>query len=298
MDVAETGSEPVTAFVLAGGGSLGAVEVGMLLALMEWGERPVFLVGASAGAINAVLFAAQPTLDGVLRMASIWQGVRRRDVFPVKLSGVVAGIFGGSSHLVSSEGLRHLLGRHLPYSRLEEALLPVHVVATDVVSGREVVLSRGSAIDSVLASTAIPGVFSPVMIDGHLLVDGGLSNNAPISVAVAKGAKRVIVLPTGFACARRAGAEGVVPRAMHAISMLIASQLLRDAEHWHNSHIELRIVPSICPLRTSPYDFTETSELISRAHVSTQAWLERGGLEVAEIPKQLGLHHHFSSSSH
>lgn len=97
--------------------------------------------------------------------------------------------------MVDSGGLRHL-----PYAQLQDAAIPIHIVASDMVTGEEVLLSKGLAVDAVLASAAIPGVFPPVRIEGRLLVDGGVANNTPISTALRLGATRIIVLPTGFAC--------------------------------------------------------------------------------------------------
>jgi NTE family protein len=293
MDAPEFGRPFPTAFVLAGGGSLGAVEVGMLSALLEWNETPSFLVGTSAGAINAAYFAGNPTLGGVQELRQLWCSVRRREIMPIQLRSVVTGLFGTRGYLVESQGLRSLLEQHLRYSRFEAASIPVHIVACDITSGREVVLSSGSVVDAVLASTAIPGIFPPVKIGPHMLVDGGVANNAPISVAIALGAKRVIVLPTGYTCAAKRVPKGAVGRAMHAVAKLVAGQLVRDAEHWLASHIELRIVPSLCPLAISPYDYSAAQSLIVRAHESTRIWLESGGLEDEPvIPGQLYEHGH------
>ena len=283
-------SEVTTAFVMAGGGSLGAVEVGMLQALLDWGEAPAFIVGASAGAINGAFFAAEPTAAGVVKLDRIWRGLRRRDVFPLNLRSVF-GWFTHGGHLVDSAGLRQLLERHLPYQRLESATLPIHIVACDMITGDEVLLSRGSAVDAILASAAIPGVFAPVRIDGRMLVDGGVANNAPISTAVRLGATRVIVLPTGFACAVKSVPSGAVARAMHALSLLVARQLVQDAERFATK-VELHIVPSLCPLDCSPYDYSACAVLIDRAALSTRQWLESGGLEGPTEPGPLREHHH------
>ena len=282
-----------TAFVLAGGGSLGAVQVGMLQALFTWGEVPSFLVGTAAGAINAAYIGSDPTCECADGLAHIWCAVRRQDVLPVDLRGIVAGMFGRRDHLVDSRGLRNFLERHLPYQVLEEAAIPVHLVASEVVTGQEVVLSTGPAVEAVLASSAIPGVFPPVKLGSQMLMDGGVANNAPISVAVALGAERIIVLPTGFACALPEVPSGAIARAMHAVSMLVARQLVRDAEYWiNNGRIVLRIVPALCPLAVSPYDYSAARELIDRARGSTQQWLEGGGLERAAIPTQIQEHRH------
>lgn len=281
----------VTAFVLAGGGSLGAVEVGMLQALLAWGEKPAFLVGASAGAINAAYFAADPSLEGTTRLERLWCAMRRRDVFPLNWRAVL-GVLRRRDYLVDSDGLRVLLERNMPYQHLEQALLPVHVVASDMLTGEEVLLSNGPVVDAVLASAAIPGVFPPVRIQGRLLVDGGVANNTPISTAAKLGATRIIVLPTGYACAIERIPSSAVARAMHALSLLVSRQLVADAERFANSEIELRIVPSLCPLDTSPYDYSLADQLIARSRTCARAWLEGGGLDKPDVPGELREHAH------
>ena len=280
----------VTAFVLAGGGSLGAVEVGMLKELLAWGERPAMVVGASAGAINAAFFAGDPTSAGAARLERLWCDLKRSDVFPFSLANLL-GLLRQRDHLVDSHGLRRLLERHLPYLRLEDAGLPVHIVAADLLSGDEVVLSAGPVVDAVLASAAIPGVFPPVDIGGRLLVDGGVANNTPVSTAIALGATRVIVLPTGFACALQKAPSGAVARAMHALGLLVARQLVHDAERFADV-VQLRIVPSLCPLERSPYDYSASASLIEQAASTTRHWLEDGGLERGGVPMQLREHRH------
>ena len=278
------------AFVLAGGGSLGAVEVGMLRELLAWGEQPSFVVGASAGAINSAYFAAQPSLEGVAKLEQIWCSMRRQELFPFDIRSVLALLL-RRSHLVGPDGLRRLLERHMPYAQLQDAAIPVHIVASDMVNGEEVLLSRGPVVDAVMASAAIPGVFPPVRIDGRMLVDGGVANNTPISTAVRLGATRIIVLPTGFACGLKQVPAAAIGRAMHALSLLVARQLVQDADRFATA-VDLRIVPSLCPLNCSPYDYSAASELIARAAATTRQWLEQGGLERAGTPMQLQDHKH------
>lgn len=280
-----------TAFVFAGGGSLGAVEVGMLEALVEHGERPDLIAGASAGAINGAYFAADPSSAGVGRLKAIWCGLTRADVFPFGWHSLVA-LFCRRDYLVPSDGLRRLLERHLPYPRLERASVPVHIVATELVTGDEVVLSQGSAVDAVLASTAIPGVFPSVVVDGRMLVDGGVCNNTPISAAVALGADRVVVLPTGYACGLKAVPPTAIGKALHSLGLLVARQLVRDIERFRD-RTRLHVVPPLCPVTISPYDYGSGAVLIERALASTRAWIARGGLAVpAADPSGLAEHRH------
>ena len=125
-----------------------------------------------------------------------------------------------------------------------------------------------------------------------LLVDGGVANNTPISTAVKLGATRIIVLPTGFACALNQMPRGAIARAMHALSLLVSRQLVHDAEQFAGGRVELRIVPSLCPLETSPYDYSMAHALIAQAKACTRQWLDDGGLDGAAVPMQLHEHHH------
>ncbi len=281
---------PITAFVLAGGGSLGAVEAGMLRALVAEGEVPDLIVGASAGAINGVYFASDPTAAGVAKLESIWRGLKRRDIFPVSLAGVL-GIFRRRDYVVDSAGLRLLLERHLPLRLLEETAIPIHVVASDLITGEEVLLSSGAAVEAILASTAIPGVFPAVKINGKLLVDGGVANNTPITAAIRLGAQRIIVLPTGFACALKHVPRGSVARAMHALSLVVARQLVHDIERFA-SVVELHVIPPLCPVDASPYDYAACGSLIERAAENTHRWLGEGGLAAIGAPAMLSEHSH------
>jgi len=285
------GSRAVTAFVLAGGGSLGAVEVGMLEALVEAGIVPDLVVGASVGAINGVHFAGAPDPDGVARLAEVWRRIGRGDVFPVGVVRSLRALLGASESLVSPDALRGLLDAHLPCDVLEETALPVHVVATDFTSGEEVVVSRGSATEAVMASAAIPAVFPPVLLDGRHLVDGGIANNTPIGAGARLGAGRIIVLPTGFSCHAEPLPRKPIGAALHALNLLIARQLVSDVQRLRGD-IDLHVVPPLCPLARTAYDFSGTDELIERAAKSTRGWLARGGLEDGMIPGELSPHAH------
>jgi NTE family protein len=279
-----------TALVLAGGGSLGAVQAGMLGALCAVAEPIDFIVGASVGAINAGYFAADPTLAGARRLEAIWRSITRHDVMPLTLSNAM-NVLRRRGYLFDNKALRALLERHIPYKLLENAAIPVHVVATDVLTGDEVVLSQGPAIEAILASAAIPGVFPSIRIGGRELVDGGIANNTPVSTAVHLGATRLIVLPTGFACALRVAPTGAAARAMHAISQLVSRQLVSDIAYYADK-AKICVVPSLCPLDISPYDYSACAGLVDQAEARTRAWIEAGGLQTSGAPDSLLEHAH------
>jgi NTE family protein len=278
-----------TAFVFAGGGSLGAVQVGMLRELTRFGVSADFVVGSSVGAINASYFAGEPDAAGIEKLEKIWRRLRRHDVFPLTWRGVL-GIVGGGDNLIDPGNLRSLIERHVPFADLEDARIPVHVVATNL-GGAAVCLSSGRAVDAILASTAIPAAFPPVRIGEHFLIDGAVGSNTPIIAAAKLGATRIIALPTGIACDLHAPPKGAIARGLHAITLLIAHQMVRDLKELAGT-VDVFTVPSLCPLDASPCDFSRAGELIERAAESTRQWIKGGGLARSEIPGSLFPHSH------
>lgn len=269
-----------TALVLAGGGSYGAVQVGMLRALCAHGVRPDFVTGSSVGAINGAFYAGAPNPAGIDRLETVWRALRRRDVFPLTLLHLLRA-FASADHLFDPTGLRGLLAAHLPFRMLEDSVLPMHVVATDLLTGAAVRLSAGPAVEAVLASCAIPAIYPPVRFGDRQLIDGAVACNTPVRTAVELGATRLIVLPTAFACAHAAPPRGVFGNAFHAMDLFITQQLAQDTA-LHAGHTQVITVPPLCPLAASPYDFSHAGELIDKAACSTERWLEDGGLGDAE----------------
>ena len=278
------------ALVLAGGGSLGAAQAGMISAIVAAGQRFDLIIGASAGAINGAYFAADPSLDGARRLENLWRGVRRWHIMPYSFN-CLANIAMRRAFLFHGGALRQLLEANIRYADIADAKVPLHLAATDFLSGDEVVLSGGRVIDAVLASAAIPGIFPPVEIAGRLLVDGGVSSNAPIAAALKLGATRILVLSTGFACALTSPPRGAAARAMHAVGLLVSRQLVSDIERY-GSLAQIRVAPTLCPLDISSYDYSHGADLIARANAATRQWIDAGGLDSSAIPDSLREHRH------
>jgi len=265
---------PSTALVLSGGASLGAVQVGMLQALAERGVCADMAFGASVGAINAAWVAGDPALERIDDLAALWQGVRTRAIFPIHPLTGLLGFVGRRDSLVPSDGLRRLVNRHLQFAHIEDAPIPLRIVATEVTTGTEVVLDHGDTVDAILASAAIPGVFPPVTIDGRTLIDGGVVNNTPISHAISAGATRVYVLPTGYACKLERPPGSALAMVLQAVSLLVEHRLIRDVEQLE-TEVDLRVIPPLCPMTVSPADFSHAGELIERSRVEAGMWLDR-----------------------
>jgi NTE family protein len=275
------------AFVLSGGASLGAIQVGMLQALYERGIAPDLIVGTSVGAINGAFIASrEPTLETAQELGEVGRRVRRSDVFPTSVLTGFVGFIGRTDHLVSERSLRRLVSRYVGFDRLEDATIPLHVIAADLLSGGEKRLSQGPAVEAVMASTAIPGVFPAVEWEGHELVDGGVVNNTPISHALELGAEEVYVLPTGYACALDEPPTGALGMLLHAMSLLIQQRLVIEVELLRD-RAPLIVLPPPCPLGVQPIDFRHAPQLIDRALTDSRAFLAHVDAGASAVPASM-----------
>jgi NTE family protein len=186
--------QPITAFVLSGGGNQGVGQVGMLRALLERGYRPDVVIGTSVGALNGSRIATSPTLESVDRLEQVWLGLRGEDVFPGNALRRAWNLLRRDDHLIPNDGLRAVIAAADPAATFEELEVPLRVVATDLVTGNEHVFVRGPLHKALLGSTALPGIFPPVDYNGFRLVDGAVVNLIPISHALAGPVDRIFVL--------------------------------------------------------------------------------------------------------
>lgn len=261
-----------TAYVLTGGGSLGAVQVGMMTALHECGIAPDLLVGTSVGAVNAAYLAGPGTTGRRLaELASLWKGMRRRDLFVADPRRWLRAARGAAPSMFSSEPLRRLLATHLSYDAFEDARLELVVTATDVVTGTPLFLSTGSVVDAISASAAVPGILPPVPLGERTLVDGAVGHAAALDYANAHGIDDIYLLPAGYPCAGPA-ANGALAIALSALNLLLHRQLL-DEVLTYGGRARLHVAPPLCPLAVSAADFEQADVLMTRARQSTRDWL-------------------------
>jgi NTE family protein len=245
----------------------------MLRALADHGVQPDLIIGTSVGALNGVFLAAQSSCEGLAVLEQIWRSLRRQDVFPMGPIQGALGYYGLRNWLVRPARLERLVREHIRFERLEDAPIPLHVVATDLMSGSEILLSSGDTVSAVLASAAIPGVFPPVRIDGRELVDGGVADNTPIAHARRLGADTIYVLPAGYACTLDEAPSSALGVALQSLTILIGRGLAWDVERYDGTYA-LRVVPPLCPLSVTPTDFSQAAVLLQRAYQSTEAWLK------------------------
>ena len=264
-----------TAFVLSGGASLGAIQVGMIEALYERGIAPDLIVGTSAGAVNGAFIANRPrTVDTARDLGHVWKGLRRGDVFPLNPLTGLLGFLGARGNLVPDSGLRDIVRAHMTCDRLEQTAVPLHVIATDVLRGEDVRLSEGPLLEAVMASAAIPGVLPAVEWHGRQLVDGGVANNAPLSHALELGADEVYVLPTGTPCELEEAPRGALAMVMHASGVLVGRRFAQEVGSVP-PHVDVAVLPPPCPLGVQPTDFSQAKMLIAQGLADARRYLDR-----------------------
>ncbi|MFN2523910.1 MAG: patatin-like phospholipase family protein [Mycobacteriales bacterium] len=199
-----TSGRPLEAVVLSGGGSLGALQIGALRALLEAGVRPDLFVGCSVGAINAAALAVDPSLERLSALERRWRSLDRSDVFGGNRRLLATHLVRGDDHLYEPDALRALIRDVVPLNDLADTAVPCHVVSTDLLTGKACWWSSGDPVTVLSASACLPAVFPPVRLGGGLHVDGGVTTPVPVERALDLGAVRTWVLDvTGGVLGRR-----------------------------------------------------------------------------------------------
>lgn len=262
-----------TAFVLGGGGNLGALQVGMLRALTEHGIVPDVVLGCSVGAINGAAFAADPTVRGVRRMEALWRRVPEFDIMPSRRIPAAVNLGRKGPSIFENDGLRRMLEAGLPVSTFEQLALPFQCVAADVDTATERWFTGGPLIEPILASAALPTVYPMVTIDGRRYLDGGLVDDIPISRAVALGCRQIYVLHIGHN--EDSPPEPRRPYEVGLIAFWVArrNRLVRDL-----ADLPLDTRCTVLPSGGRPAlrfdDFSASDQLIEQAYVAVNEHLE------------------------
>jgi NTE family protein len=212
-------NRPCVALVLGGGGARGGAHIGVIRALEERGIPVDIVVGTSIGAFVGALYASGKTSNEILQLfeQADWDAgyhddlprsqipnrrKRQIDEFPIQLG---LGFDGHSLKLpqgfLQGQGMKSLLdelmGTHVIFKSFDDLPITFRAVAADIETGEQVILKRGDLTTALQTSMSLPGVVRPIERDGRLLVDGGIANNLPISVAQEMGADMVIAVDIG-----------------------------------------------------------------------------------------------------
>jgi len=268
----ETLPRPV-AFVFSGGTSLGALQAGMLRAMVEHDLTPDLLVGTSVGAFNAVFMGGGYRRKRVSELTRIWRELETSDIFGHVSFMRLVNLFLAGETLAGQEALRELIRANAPESH-EDLAIPVHVVATDLLTGEPVVLSRGPLVEHLLASSAIPFVFPPVTVDGRALVDGSVSAHVPLLLAEKLGARTLVVFDTGYPCKLEKLPATPFESTLHLMSIILHRQpsgILSLLEE----QTSVVYPPTPCPVTVPSYDFSQGLRLIHDGYEAAKEFLDR-----------------------
>jgi len=248
------------AVVFSGGANLGAFQVGVIDVLARAGLVPDRLVGTSVGAFNAAFWAFQPGPDVGSKLAAVWLGMSRSLVLGSHPLLALPRLL-RSHHLFADAGLVHLLRTTLPPgARIEDAAHPLDVVVTRELTGTREVIRSGPLESALLASSAIPGLFAPVSIDGTSYVDGGLVANCDLEAVAEAGiedAVAVDVMAGGF----DTPATDLLESLSRAVTFMIARQTDMAIQLW-SPRLRLAVVRARMSLTARLYNFTHTQALI------------------------------------
>jgi NTE family protein len=259
--------------VLSGGGVLGAAQVGQLQALVAAGRPADVVIATSVGALNATAIASDPSPEGMDRLAEVWRGLKAEDIFPGSRFARAWNVVSRGDHIHSNDGIRKLIEGFAVRS-FEETIIPLLVSATNLRTGEEHWFSSGPLMPAILASTALPGIFPPVSIDGELYIDGGVVNNVPISKAVELGARRIYVLTCGTATGQqrpiRRPLDVLVQAFAHSRRARVRHDVLRYSEE-----AEIIMMPTFDPGFIGYNDPSQSARLIDRARELSLEFLAR-----------------------
>lgn len=262
-----------TAFVLSGGGNLGALQVGMLRALIERRIRPDLVLGCSVGALNGAAVAAEPSLAMVGRLQDHWLGLGAEDVMPAGLLPATFSLARKGVAIHDNANLRRVITEVLPVDRFEELAVPFQCIATALVDGSETWFSEGDVVEPILASAALPAVYPPVEVDGVMYLDGAIVNDVPVSRAVELGADRIFVLHVGSWDRPRPEPKRPLDMAMYAYWLARRSRFRRDLAAIP-SDIEVLVLPPGETPSIRYNDFGRSDEMIATAYAASAAFLD------------------------
>lgn len=278
------------AFVLSGGASLGAIQVGMLQSLADVGLQPDLVVGTSVGSLNGAVVAEHEALeDAATALERTWRRLRRRDVFP---HGPVAQALSAlrTGNLQDQRGLRRVIMHTLRTRSFEALARPLTIVTADVLTSHVRWFGSGPLVPPLLAATAIPGVFPPVLVDGRLHWDAGSVAHVPMQAAIWRGAASLVILDAGDVCHLDAPPRGI-PDAVLGSAVTAMRQRARIEAPLVAERVPLLYLPRPCAQNRSLLDLDTSAELIGPTREVVSAFLAR-----AELPRLGQLsgspHHH------
>lgn len=261
------------AFVLSGGGNLGAIQVGMLRALVERGIRADMVLGCSVGALNGAAYAADPTPEGIRRLEALWMGIDDDEVMPSGWIPTQVMLARRRPAVHDNAGLRALVSQALGVEHFEDLRVPFQCVATAVEPAAEAWFDAGPLVDPILASAALPGIFPLVQIGDLRYMDGAVVNDIPVTRAYELGARTIYVLHVGTL-----DRPFLDPK--RPFDVMVQAYWIARRHRYHEdldalpARVHVVVLPVGAPPRLKYNDFSHSQELITQAFSATAAHLD------------------------
>lgn len=260
------------AFVLGGGGSLGAQQVGMLQALGDLGIHADLAVGTSIGSVNGALVAADPT-GAASRLSHLWHTIEPGRIMGKGIWRRIRNLVARRNFLYDTPAVAELVTELVGDVDISELPIPYGAIAIDVADGVPTRIASGRLASAIEASTAIPGVFPMVNRNNRVLCDGGLITNVAVMDALEMGARSLVVLDCMFASHTLAVPRKLTDTALWTITTQLRQQVLRDLPI-AAEQVPVVYLPGAAPLMISPLEFDHTAELMQDAYGRSRAFLE------------------------
>ena len=243
-------------------GARGAIEVGFIERIAELGIPIDFVVGTSVGALNAAHVAFHMD-SGHDCLRDIWRGLSGQKLVHRSLWRIARNLRHSRLSLYDHRFVADLVSKHLRGDDFRHAGIPLYVTSTNRRTGERAILSEGPLSRAILASTAIPGVFPPVEIDGDLHVDGGVSNGLDIDAAVELGATHIIAMdPRATLSTRNPG--NVIEVVTRSLEILTEARSVCSTEHRAHAASVVHIRPGIS--LGSSWNFDGVEEILAASY--------------------------------
>jgi NTE family protein len=269
------------AFVLSGGGSQGALQVGALQALLERNIHPDMVVSTSVGAVNSILLAQNPSLEGIAQLTDLWRQITLEDVYPGNYATALWRLARGAEGLYPSENLKNFLTCNAPDSCrnfADIAAIPLYVVATRMPQGTMHVFGddpQDDLLSAVMASTALPPLHPPYQIEDQLYLDGSLSANLPLRAAVERGATEIYALYIYNDLAETIVGQGALSVAHWSVMKFLTDQVENEVDWVRRRGIPLHLVCLKASEMVLATDFGQSQTLIAEGYQTATTYLEQ-----------------------
>jgi len=279
----------VLALVLSGAANFGAMQAGAIQALFETGFRPDIVVGTSAGALNAIHIASDPTEQGVCRLRELWENVGPQYVGrPTLLAGIRRALTRQES-LVVADPLVQFIEDQLPisagsFSQLASLHdLPAYAMAVCLETGELIAFGdhpEDRVLDGAMASTALPPYFPPWRVGDYRYFDGGLISKLPIRAAIERGATQLIALDVQGGMGSPKSANDLIAISGYALSLMSDHQAQAEIAWARSTGVALRVMALSVPPRVSFWDYSQAGYLYETGYQSARHSLELKPLQI------------------